>query len=377
MPSCLLQLQLEECVRTFNMEKAVCNHGFFMMAPNAWIPSTKTLQRPLRLANSAVSVLVSISHPASGTANYILIQVHDTDKVSPQDEKAILEQVARMLRISERDERNLREFQNLHPEAKEKGFGRCFRSPSLFEDAIKSLLLCNCTWTRTLDMAKALCELQWELANGLIPDKCENLARQYSRKRGLKRKQATRKQSKVKKCERNCSDNSQLPLKGKDCRPLGNFPSSKEVAMLNEYFLENHCNLGYRARYIVKLAKQVESGKLKLKEFDDDHSATCEELYEKLTKIKGFGPFACANVMMCMGYYQLVPVDTETVRHLRQVHGRKKETVHEDVKDVYDKHAPFQSLAYWFELLEHYERKFGKLSELPNSSYRIVSGSHS
>lgn len=235
-------------------------------------------------------------------------------------------------------------------------------------------------------MAKALCELQWELAKGLIPDKCENLARQYSGKRGLKRKQATRKQSKVKKCEQNCSDNSQLPLKGKDCRPLGNFPSSKEVAMLNEYFLENHCNLGYRARYLVKLAKQVESGKLKLKEFDDDHSATCEELYEKLTKIKGFGPFACANVMMCMGYYQLVPVDTETVRHLRQVvfskhasilccnivmirstqpgieslnnhvhdwflgqvHGRKKETVHEDVKDVYDKHAPFQSLAYWY-----------------------------
>lgn len=50
------------------------------------------------------------------------------------------EQVYRMLRISVRDERNLCEFQKVHPEAKKKGFGRIFRSPTLFEDAIKPRL---------------------------------------------------------------------------------------------------------------------------------------------------------------------------------------------------------------------------------------------
>uniref|UniRef100_A0A7N2QY19 Uncharacterized protein n=1 Tax=Quercus lobata TaxID=97700 RepID=A0A7N2QY19_QUELO len=142
MGSChLLHLPLGECITTFNLEDAVCNHGFFMMAPNSWIPSTKTLQRPLRLANST-SVMVSISHPPNNSS--ILIQVHDIQNVSLEDEKAILKQVGRMLRISEGDERNVREFQNMHPEAKKKGFGRLFRSPTLFEDAVKSILLCNC-----------------------------------------------------------------------------------------------------------------------------------------------------------------------------------------------------------------------------------------
>lgn len=45
----------------FNLEKAVCNHGFFMMAPNNWVPSTKTLTRPLRLPNhDETSVIASI-----------------------------------------------------------------------------------------------------------------------------------------------------------------------------------------------------------------------------------------------------------------------------------------------------------------------------
>ena len=59
-----------------------------MMAPNLWIPSTKTLQRPLRLANSVTSVMVSISHPPNNSS--ILIQVHDIQNVSLEDEEAIL-----------------------------------------------------------------------------------------------------------------------------------------------------------------------------------------------------------------------------------------------------------------------------------------------
>ena len=84
----LLHLPLGECITTFNLEDAVCNHGFFVMAPNSWILSTKTLQQPLRLANSTTSVMVSISHLPNN--NSILIQVHDIQNVSLEDEKAIL-----------------------------------------------------------------------------------------------------------------------------------------------------------------------------------------------------------------------------------------------------------------------------------------------
>jgi hypothetical protein len=38
-----------------------------------------------------------------------------------------------------------------------------------------------------------------------------------------------------------------------------------------------------------------------------------------LKGIDGFGPFTCANVLMCMGFYHVIPTDSETIRHLRQV----------------------------------------------------------
>jgi len=54
------------------------------------------------------------------------------------------EQVRRMLRLSEEDGAAVAEFQAMHAAAREAGFGRIFRSPTLFEDMVKCILLCNC-----------------------------------------------------------------------------------------------------------------------------------------------------------------------------------------------------------------------------------------
>ncbi|KAK4843127.1 hypothetical protein QYF36_004280 [Acer negundo] len=129
----------------FNLEKAVCNHGFFMMAPYNWNSSTKSLQRPLRLTDSVTSLHVSISHDLINQHSLLIRVYHGTKTLSLQDQQAIKDQVSRMLRITEKDERDVKEFQKLHAEAKDKGFGRLFRSPCLFEDVIKCILLCNTT----------------------------------------------------------------------------------------------------------------------------------------------------------------------------------------------------------------------------------------
>ncbi|PPD97227.1 hypothetical protein GOBAR_DD05730 [Gossypium barbadense] len=71
------------------------------------------------------------------------------------------EQIGRTLRISNKDERDVMEFQGRHSSARENGLGRILRSPSFFGDAVKSILLCNC---RSLDMARALCLLQPKIA---------------------------------------------------------------------------------------------------------------------------------------------------------------------------------------------------------------------
>lgn len=50
----------------------------------------------------------------------------------------------RMVRLSVEENKRVKQFQEICGEAKEKEFGRVFRSPTLFEDMVKCVLLCNC-----------------------------------------------------------------------------------------------------------------------------------------------------------------------------------------------------------------------------------------
>ncbi|URE48059.1 HhH-GPD superfamily base excision DNA repair protein [Musa troglodytarum] len=137
----VLQLPVKD--PTFDLAKAVCNHGLFMMAPNGWDPATASLRRPLRLSSSSASLSVRVSQP-SPPPDHLLVSVYCTTFLSSQDQDAILSQVRRMLRMSDENDRMIREFHTIHAAAKERGFGRIFRSPTLFEDMVKCILLCNC-----------------------------------------------------------------------------------------------------------------------------------------------------------------------------------------------------------------------------------------
>ncbi|PPD78615.1 hypothetical protein GOBAR_DD24455 [Gossypium barbadense] len=307
------------------MEKAVCNHGFFMMSPNLWIPSTKSLRRPLRLADSTRSVPVTISHPLHHP--FLLIQVHHSP-ISSADEAVILEQVGRMLRISKKDERDVTEFQEMHSSARENGLGRIFRSPSFFEDAVKSILLCNCSWKRSLDMARDLCLLQPKIA-------LDGNAR------------SKRKRSK-------CSDD------------IGNFPSWKELlawSWVDEKYLIKQCNVGYRAARILQLATMFAQGDLR-----EDHIAKLEQssdptsfetLYQKLLKIKGFGPFVCSNIMMYMA--SKIALNRQLEKMLRKF-----------MANIIHFNAWHTGEETRVELIEEYENKFGKLSKLEAANYHLI-----
>ncbi|KAK4845416.1 hypothetical protein QYF36_004757 [Acer negundo] len=106
------------------------------------------------------------------------------------------------------------------------------------------------------------------------------------------------------------------------CDRIGNFPSPRELANLDESFLAKRCGLGYRAGRILKLAQAIVEGRIHLKQLEEvcnEASLTSyDRLAEQLSKIYGFGPFTCANVLVCMGFYHVIPSDSETVRHLKQ-----------------------------------------------------------
>ncbi|XP_062176319.1 uncharacterized protein LOC133881409 isoform X2 [Alnus glutinosa] len=412
-----LVLPLGEAAETFQLEKAVCSHGLFMMAPNQWDPLSKT-------------------------------------------------QVSRMLRLSETEERAAREFRKMCTNGAETdgsfgGIGRVFRSPTLFEDMVKCILLCNCQWSRTLSMARALCELQLELQSrsscmsstetgGSVTEasntnskspKTENedfvpktpVGKETKTK--LKASKVSTNLTKLAETEAELGANAYfrtdsvqtkaenlssnvLPTNVEDdscqnCKScqatgelyktdsclltvlqcfegqesdaygmVGNFPSPRELANLDESLLRTRCNLGYRASRILKLAQGIVEGRIQLTQLEEACKGASLSSYnmldDQLKGIDGFGPFTCANVLMCMGFYHVIPTDSETIRHLRQVHARKSnsQTVQRDVEYIYGKYAPFQFLAYWSELWHFYEKRFGKLSEMPCSDYHLITASN-
>ncbi|CAH1420471.1 unnamed protein product [Lactuca virosa] len=324
----------------FVLEKAVCNHGFFMMAPNCWMPSTKTLVRPIRLPDQR-SVRVSISQPST---TFLSITAPDEPSLY-SNSRVIKDQVKRMLRLSNADKEQLKKFHGLHTDAAKKGFGRLFRNPSLFEDLVKSLLLCRASFKESLELAEGLCVLQKRLniEKGVVDPA----------KRGRKKQSF-------------CVEES-----------WGNFPSPQELAIFkNAILLNKKCNLGYRAQYVHELAKNITDGKIRL--MDLEKLCDGNELYQKLMPLPGFGDFVSNNALMCMGFYDAIPCDSETVRLIKQVHQREdcdKKNMNVMAMEIYDRYAPFQTLAYWSELVDYYENKVGKLNELDRCLYKNVGGS--
>ncbi|KAI3987382.1 hypothetical protein MKX01_016791 [Papaver californicum] len=297
-----------------------------------------------------------------------------------------------------------------------RGFGRVFRSPSLFEDMVKCILLCNCQWPRTLAMARALCELQLKLKSHLVEEadskgldakaSAEHFLPKTPNVREKKRKHVVNEISQANIGSSSLKDevevDEQICQKERDglydyCNPcetlkesrlegvkssceIGDFPSAAELANLDDQFLAKQCGLGYRAARIVKLAQSIVEGKLQLEKLEEEivSAETDPSVYDKLAsqllEINGFGNFTCANVLMCMGFYQVIPTDSETIRHLKKVHriSCTTRTVQSAVGKVYDKYKPFQFLAYWSEIWHFYEETFGKTGEMPHSNYQLI-----
>ncbi|XP_031256362.1 uncharacterized protein LOC116114365 [Pistacia vera] len=394
MEECVLELPLGEAAANFDLETAVCSHGLFMLSPNHWDPLTKSLTRPLHLivhSNSprspSITVIISQAHQ---DPHSLRIKLHKTPSgsLSKHQQDALVRQVVRMLRLSESDERNMREFKRVASEVGEgcdsvKDFsGRVFRSPTLFEDMKRRKILSKVSTSLTSKFAEVKANLEEDLDSKLncFRETEENLNPSFPWDDIEDDSCAVHELSTSDLCLV-----SDLQSKGKEpyaSDRIGNFPSPGELANIDEIFLAKRCNLGYRAGRIIKLAQAIVEGRIQLEQLEEICSeaslASYDKLAEQLSKIDGFGPFTCANVLVCMGFYHVIPSDSETIRHLKQVHKRKStiKTVQKDVKMIYGKYAPFQFLAYWSEVWHFYEERFGKLSEMPYSNYKLITASN-
>ncbi|MEO1236589.1 MAG: endonuclease III domain-containing protein [Planctomycetota bacterium] len=299
MPGSTLTLTPPRSPRGFDLHRAVCSYGYFILAPNRWDVDRKVLHRPLRTRAGRV-VPAAIRQRRDGT---LAIRC---DRTVPRKEHRFLrDQVARMLRFDE----DYDDWRRLHPEAKRRRFDRMFRSPTLFEDMVKTITSCNVTWRNTIVMNRTLVEHVGH----------------------------------------------------------GGFPTPEQVADFGEQRLKDRCKVGYRAERIVRLARRVADGDLDLAWFEDP-ARTTEEIYDAFLDLHGIGPYAAGNLCHLVGRYDRLAIDTETYRHFCLHHNVKRpkgddaaglKRLHRKIERHYGRYAPYQFKAYWFELWEDYQARFG------------------
>jgi 3-methyladenine DNA glycosylase/8-oxoguanine DNA glycosylase len=215
----------------------------------------------------------------------------------------LLAKVAHMLRLDE----DLSDFYALAARDPEldwvtQGAGRMLRSPTVFEDVVKTIATTNCAWSATVRMVSALVEHLGEPAPGASPG------------------------------------------------PFGRaFPSPTAMAEADEGFYRDVVRAGYRGPYFRSLAASVAGGELDLEELAGDADLTDEEVEAKLLELPGVGPYAAAHVMMLLGRYSRLILDSWTRPKFARLNGGKavKDTTIERRFRPYGRYA---GLAFWLYL---------------------------
>jgi len=289
----------------------VCSYGYFLLAPNRWDVKRRVFSRAMSLARGPALIEVK-QKPVAGNPLAI-----DVSRSLTRPERAELErQIRRMFRLDE-SAGQIAEFHKIDPRWRVSGRGRVFRSPTLFEDVLKTVTSCNVQWPSTVHMNIRLCEV--------LGDRVAS---------------------------------------GPETSAPHSFPSTKKIASTRPQTLRARCRVGYRDQRIVELARlfrtNPRNGGID-QEWLEDPSTSDESVHDFLIELPGIGPYAAANIMQLLGRYTRLPLDTESVRHGRTVLGLKGPST-KIMKRVKSHFAPFGAHAfrsYWFELWTFYESRHG------------------
>ncbi len=286
----------------FSLSRDFCSYGYFLLAPNHWDVRRQTLTRALEIERVPFAIEVSQRGPGEK------LTVRSSRSLRTPSAAKARAMLTRMLRLDE-SAAVLAAFHAVDPRWKQSGRGRLMRSPTMFEDVIKTVTSCNVQWPSTITMNRRLCEVLGEgTAKTLI-------------------------------------------------RP---FPTQRKIATTRPQLLRARCRTGYRDQRIVELGRLFVSGAVKPAWFEDPATPD-EQVHDALLELPGIGPYAAANIMQLLGRYGRLPCDTETVRHGKSLLGFKGNSA-QIMKKVQNHYTPFGEHAfrsYWFEMWEFYESKHG------------------
>jgi 3-methyladenine DNA glycosylase/8-oxoguanine DNA glycosylase len=276
----------------FSLPPVLRSHGWVRLAPFSADEDRSRLARIERLRSGRVVELV-IKEASGG------VTVEVSADLGWSEEEEVRRKVAWMLGLDQ----DLSPFYAVAREepklalVEERAQGRILKSPTLFEDVVKTILTTNTSWAGTIRMVEALVS---QFGDPLPRD-----------------------------------------------RSLRAFPTPGQLAALDEQTLRAVARLGYRAPFVLELARGVASGALDLEGLQTTEEPT-EELRARLLEINGVGAYSAANLLIMLGRYDFIPVDS-WARKLVSHEWYQGEPVRSiEVETSFERWGKWKGLAYWF-----------------------------
>jgi 3-methyladenine DNA glycosylase/8-oxoguanine DNA glycosylase len=283
----------------FDFRAAATSHGWIALAPTAWLVKRRAVQRVERLSTGTV-VLLNISGGRTADRPTVVVRVHSGTPLTAHERMEICAAVGCMFRLEE----DFSEFYVLcrarggHWARLTAGWGCLLRSPTVFEDVVKTICTTNTRWSGTKRM---VAQLVATLGEPYGPDPA-----------------------------------------------LHAFPTPEAIAKADPGMLTETIPLGYRGPYIHRLAQQVVSGELDLEGFREASMPT-DTLKRKLRAIRGVGPYATHTLLMLLGRYEELAIDSEMRAFVRQRYFDGKHPRDKEIRAVYEEWGRWRYLAYWFD----------------------------
>ena len=279
----------------FSFAATVFSHGWRNLAPFKYDREAGALWRTERLPADGLA-LVRMSPGGRGVVGVTVTATRSLDKA---DAGFIKGAVSRCLSL----DRDLGGFYGAiagephHKWIVDHRAGRLLASSSVWEDLVKTLTTTNTSWSNTISM-------------------CERLARLGPQ------------------------------VDGRHC-----FPTPSEIRAIGVAELGEATGLGYRTPYLHELASAIDDGETEPERWREG-SVDSAEIERRILGLKGFGPYAAANMLKLLGHYERLAIDSsvrETFR-VRLNDGVKPSA--DDIERHYEPYGRWRGLVMWFDVMK-------------------------
>ncbi len=278
----------------FSFKRTALSHGWCQLPPFEFDRQSWTLTRVFEVdGGGQPPVTATIANDAGG------INAHLSRTVGKRAQAGIVRDVRHVFRLDD-DLRDFYEAVENNPDfawiARE-GAGRMLRSPTVFEDLVKTICTTNCSWSLTEKMVA-----------GLVS----------------KLGQATRDKRRT-------------------------FPTPEAMAGVDEKFYRDEIRAGYRAPYFVELAARVASKELDVESWLVSDLPT-DELKREMKRVKGVGDYAAENLLKLVGRYDGLALDSWLRARFAQTRQRGRPTPDAKIARFYSRFDTWRGLALWCDM---------------------------